>query len=324
MRVGKKAIIAESETTEPNNIRQRDRVGMQQSEIITFVCLLLFLLLPSLMGVVMAQDLITLGQRCIYLITALAMYGLGLCLFRRRTFFYVASLSFLFSAIEIIHLIMNHATTSLLFVFTVIKSEKGEFLELCSTYWFIALIFFALWGVYFYLNHRFIQQEYIAPRKWRMAALGVIAAFFVTDIVCLKLRPKFRNEFSVRNIDLRTAAWVGSEKVCPVNMLLAGYHLCSMSTSRTRRWRISVSAYRAWTTATPPWWSSSSARHRDTTTGRSTAIRARHRLVWQPVADRLSRSTVAIRLPTSPRSRCRLCSRVPHRKTRDCISKKNP
>ncbi len=229
MRVGKKAIIAESETTEPNNIRQRDRVGMQQSEIITFVCLLLFLLLPSLMGVVMAQDLITLGQRCIYLITALAMYGLGLCLFRRRTFFYVASLSFLFSAIEIIHLIMNHATTSLLFVFTVIKSEKGEFLELCSTYWFIALIFFALWGVYFYLNHRFIRQEYIAPRKWRMATLGVIAAFFITDIVCLKLRPKFRNEFSVRNIDLRTAAWVGSEKVCPVNMLLAGYHLCSMA-----------------------------------------------------------------------------------------------
>lgn len=202
---------------------------MKKSEIITFICLSLFLLLPSLMGVVMAKDLLTLGQRCIYLITALAMYGTGLCLFRRRTFFYVASLSFVFSGIEVVHLIMNHATTSLLFVFTVIKSEPREIKELCSTYWFVALIFFALWGVYFFLNHRFIQREYIAPRKWRMVALGVIAAFFVADVVALKLRPKMRNIFSVRNFDLRTAAWVGSEKVCPINMVLACYHLGNMA-----------------------------------------------------------------------------------------------
>lgn len=202
---------------------------MKKSEIIAFVGLLLFLLLPSLMGVVMAQDLLTIGQRFVYLISALSLCGAGLCVFRRRTFFYVASATFLFSAIEIIHLIINHATTSLLFVFTVIKSEKGEFLELCSTYWFVAIIFFALWGVYFYLVHRFIEQEYLAPRKWRMVVLGVIVAFFATDIVALKLRPKLRNEFSIRNIDLRTAAWVGAEKVCPVNMVLALYHIGDMA-----------------------------------------------------------------------------------------------
>lgn len=181
------------------------------------------------MGVVMARDLLTFGQRCIYLIAALAIYGIGLCLFRRRTFFYVASASFLFSAIEIVHLIINHATTSLLFVFTVIKSEPHEFKELCSTYWFVAVIFFALWAVYFFLNQRLILSEYIAPCKWRMVALGVIAAFFATDIVALKLRPQLPDIFSVRNIDLRTAAWVGAEKVCPVNMVLAGYHLCNMA-----------------------------------------------------------------------------------------------
>ncbi len=181
------------------------------------------------MGVCMAHDLLTIGQRCIYLITALLLYALGLCLFRRRTFFYVASLSFLFSAIEIVHLIINHATTSLLFVFTVIKSEPRELKELCSTYWFVALIFFAFWGAYFYLNHRFISREFIAPRKWRMIAIGIIIAFFATDMVALKLRPKLRNEFSVRDIDLRTAAWVGSEKVCPINILLACYHLSAMA-----------------------------------------------------------------------------------------------
>lgn len=203
--------------------------ALKKSEIIIFVCLSLFLLLPSLLGVFMAQDLLTVGQHCIYLITSLMVYALGLCVFRRRTFFYVASASFLFSAIEIVHLIMNHATTSLLFVFTVIKSEPREFKELCTTYWFVALIFFVLWGVYFYLNHRLIAREYIAPRKWRMIALCIILLFFATDIIALKLRPKLHNEFSVRNIDLRTAAWVGSEKVCPLNILLACYHLSAMA-----------------------------------------------------------------------------------------------
>ena len=201
---------------------------MKTNEKIVFICLSLFLLLPSLMGVVMAQDLLTLGQRCIYLITALLLYAFGLCVMRRRTFFYVASLTFVFSGIEVVHLIMNHATTSLLFVFTVIKSEPREIKELCSTYWFVALIFFAVWGVYFFLNHRFIAREYIAPRKWRMMTLCIIAVFFATDIVALKLRPKMRNIFSVRQIDLRTAAWVGAEKVCPINMALACYHLGNM------------------------------------------------------------------------------------------------
>lgn len=177
----------------------------------------------------MACDLLTFGQRVIYLLTSLAIYGVGLSLWTRRTFFYVASASFIFSGIEIVHLVMNHATTSLLFVFTVIKSEKGEFLELCSTYWFVALIFFVLWGVYFYLNHRFIRREYIAPLRWRMVALGLYILFFVVDIVALQLRPKLRNEFSVRQIDLRTAAWVGSEKACPINILLACYHLADMA-----------------------------------------------------------------------------------------------
>lgn len=220
----------ETDTLGTNHIDSHSqKEAMQKGEKIVFAFLLLLLLAPTLMGVVMAQDLLTIGQRCIYLLSALLLCVAGLCVFRRRTFFYVASSTFVFAAIEIIHLVLNKATTSLLFVFTVLKSEKGEFLELCSTYWFVAVIFFGVWGLYFYLAHRFIRQEYIGSRKCRMVLLGVIAAFFATDIVALKLRPKLRNEFSIRNIDLRTAAWVGAEKICPVNMLLALYHIGDMA-----------------------------------------------------------------------------------------------
>lgn len=203
---------------------------MKKTEKIVFACLLLFLLLPNLVGLFVAQDLTSIGQRIIYLLTSLSFYGIGLCLWRRRTFFYIASAGLLFSAIELVHLIINQATTSLLFVFTIIKSEKREFLELCSTYWPVAIVFFALWGLYFYLNHTFIRREYLFPRRrWRYGLLAVQVAFLVACVIGLKLRPKFQNEFAWQDRDSRTAAWVGAEKACPVNFVLVTYHLCDMA-----------------------------------------------------------------------------------------------
>lgn len=201
---------------------------MAKREKIVFICLLTFLLLPNILGTFIATDLHNIGQRILYLLTSLCIYAFGLCVFKRRTFFYVASLGFLLSAIETVHLIINQATTSMLFIFTCIKSEKGEFLELLSTYWFVVLIFFTLWGVYYYLNHRFIKNEYIAKHHWRMVALLIILAYFVVSIIMLGLRPKFRNMFNFREMDYRTAAWVGCEKACPVNMVLGLYHIASL------------------------------------------------------------------------------------------------
>ena len=226
---------------------------MARREKIVFVCLLVFLLLPNIVGVFLAQDLQTMGQRAIYILASISIYGLGLCIWRRRTFFYVASAGLLFSAIEFVHLIINQATTSLLFVFTIIKSEKGEFVELLSTYWPVIIVFFALWGGYFYLNHQFIEKEYLwdpprpslqregedstppilySAKKGRIVRYvmaGVFGAFLIACVVGLKLRPKFQNEFAFRGEDIRTAAWVGAEKVCPINFVLVSYHLLDMA-----------------------------------------------------------------------------------------------
>jgi len=202
---------------------------MNKREKIVFTALLIFLLLPNILGTFIATDLLTIGQRILYFITSLSIYALGLCIFKRKTFFYVFSAWFLLSAIEIVHLLIYQATTSMLFIFTCIKSEKGEFWELFSTYFPVVILFFILWGIYYYLNHRFIKNAYIAPRAWRMSAMGTIIAFFTFAIIMLGLRPKFRNIFSVRGRDERTAAWVGCEKACPVNMVLGTYHIVSLA-----------------------------------------------------------------------------------------------
>ena len=99
---------------------------MKRSELITFITLSLFLFLPNLMGMFMAVDLGCIESRIVYIISALLFYLLGLYLLRRRTFFYVASIWLLFSAVEIVHLVVNKATTSILFVYTCLISEKAS------------------------------------------------------------------------------------------------------------------------------------------------------------------------------------------------------
>lgn len=202
---------------------------MQKSERIVFSVLLLFILLPNLLGAVLAVDLLTLGQRILYLLAAIAIVGMGLCLFRRRTFCYVMSAGFLFSAIEIVHLLVNQATTSMLFIFTIVKSEKGEFLELLSTYWPVVILFFGIWWGYFYLVKHYIQNEWLLRRRYRLYGIVVIIGFFMVSLVGLKLRPKFRNTFNFRALDMRTAAWVGVEKTSPINIVLDIYHLVKLN-----------------------------------------------------------------------------------------------
>ena len=58
---------------------------------------------------------------------------------------------------------------------------------------------------------------------------GVFGAFLITCVVGLRLRPKFQNEFTFRGDDIRTAAWVGAEKVCPINFVLVSYHLLDLA-----------------------------------------------------------------------------------------------
>lgn len=202
---------------------------MSKREKLVFTILLIFVLLPNIMGVFMAVDLLTIGQRVLYILTACAMVLFGLSVCRRRTFFYVMGAGIPFWIIEVAHLITNQATTSMLFLFTIIKSEKGEFFELFSTYWFALLLVFGLWGGYFYLNKTYIKNNWFLPRRVRIGYAALVIGFFVVSMVGLSLRPKFRNIFNPREVDMRTAAWVGVEKACPINIILDINHLMSLS-----------------------------------------------------------------------------------------------
>lgn len=209
---------------------------MKLKESIVFAAMLLFLLLPTLMGTFMAGDLGTAGIRILYLLSGLLFYAFFLVLNKRRTFFFIMIFTFLFSGVEIVHLIINHATTSLLFVYTIIASEPGEFLELFSTYWWALLVFFGVWWLYCHLNKHVILDKYLIPRRrWRYAAAGVIGLYFLAGIIALHFNHTPPRWLPQNNEDVRTTAFVGMEKISPVNIGLAAYHIIDIGTQVRRQ-----------------------------------------------------------------------------------------
>lgn len=209
---------------------------MKRREIIIFAALLLFLLLPTLMGTFMAGDLGTAGIRILYLLSGLLFYAFFLVLNTRKSFFYIMALTLFFSGVEIVHLIINHATTSLLFVYTIIASEPGEFLELLSTYWWVLMLFFALWWVYYHLVKHAIRDEYlIKDRRWRYAIAGTIGTYFLAGILALHFNHTPPRWLPQNNEDVRTTAFVGMEKITPVNICLAAYHIYDIDANIKRQ-----------------------------------------------------------------------------------------
>lgn len=151
----------------------------------------LFLVSPTLLGPVLADNISSEGFRVLanttigdifayllYLAAGSVCYVTGLALFRRRTFFYIAVLTFVPAGIEIVHQILNGATTSLLFLYTCIIAEPGELWELFTSYWWVLGTAIALWTTYLVLNHKYVRNEYLIPNRFLRNGIAIIGLIF--------------------------------------------------------------------------------------------------------------------------------------------------
>lgn len=102
--------------------------------------LALLVFAPYLLAAVVATDLGALPMRALYLLCGALWILLPALLLKARAFFVFHSLTLLLGLVEGVHLVMYHATTSLLFVNTIFIAELGEFLELCSTAWYAIVL----------------------------------------------------------------------------------------------------------------------------------------------------------------------------------------
>ncbi len=119
----------------------------------------LLILAPYLLATIIATDLGTVPMRLLYLLCGAMWFLLPALLLRPRAFFTFHSITLLTGLVETAHLVLYHATTSLLFVNTIFIAEPGEFLELCSTGWPIAVLALMLFGGYFWLIFNKIDNQ---------------------------------------------------------------------------------------------------------------------------------------------------------------------
>ena len=149
-------------------IPKQPRISLQA---LPMVALTLILFTPYLIAVGIATDLHGIATRLLYVWIGAMWIVLPAIFLKARAFFVWHSITLLLGLVECVHLIMYHATTSLLFVYTILIAEVGEFLELCSTVWPLILAVIAFFTFYFWLIFNNIENRPLLTGKCRWGAI---------------------------------------------------------------------------------------------------------------------------------------------------------
>lgn len=182
----------------------------------------LLLLLPNLVALFLAEDLGGILPRIYYAFISVCCFLVPALLLKARTFFLVQSPLLLLGCIELAHLIINKTTTSLLFVYTCMIAEKGEFLELLSTGWLLALLILCVWGLYIYIIIRYVDNRYLWTTKTR-SYIGIFIgiSFLLIGLTYVDLPDKSKwRIFPIHNETIGNELLSYTEKVFPLNLYL--------------------------------------------------------------------------------------------------------
>ena len=139
-------------------IPKQPRISLQA---LPMVALTLILFTPYLIAVGIATDLHGIATRLLYVWIGAMWIVLPAIFLKARAFFVWHSITLLLGLVECVHLIMYQATTSLLFVYTILIAEVGEFLELYSTVWPLILAVIAFFTFYFWLIFFYVIFTYV-------------------------------------------------------------------------------------------------------------------------------------------------------------------
>ena len=146
---------------------------------IILILLSVIILLPNILACFLANNLGTVWNRLFYLLCSLIVFLIPALIFRARTFLVLNTVTICLGLFEMVHLITNKATTSLLFVYTILISEPGEALELISSGWPVILLYLLLLTGYFFLIFKVINNDYLFQKKTRIILAATFSALFL-------------------------------------------------------------------------------------------------------------------------------------------------
>ena len=199
----------------------KNKIHISQQSVLVII-LSVIVLLPNLLATFIATDLGSFWMRLCYLIGSILLFLLPATILKARWFFGFHSLTLIIGLVELTHLIINKATTSLLFVYTILISETGEAVELWSTAWPLILIILLLFVLYWKNIFHRLNNEYLFSGTVRRYIVYIVLLSVVLFGGVYKANDQLLNtlEIPIHNEKIRTEYLSFGEKIFPLNLII--------------------------------------------------------------------------------------------------------
>ena len=209
-----------------STIQPKNKIHLSSQSVLVII-LSTIVLLPNLVATFVAIDLGSFWMRLCYLIGSILIFLIPATVLKARWFFAFHSVTLIIGLVELTHLIINKATTSLLFVYTILISETGEAVELWSTAWPLILIVFLLFILYWKSIFHRLDNTYLFPSKVRRYIIYVILLSLALFGGAYKANDQLLNtlEIPIHNEKIRTEYLSFGEKIFPLNLIMHAYKI---------------------------------------------------------------------------------------------------
>lgn len=186
------------------------------------VILSIIVLIPNILALSMASNIVGWWPHVVYAFCAIALFLFTSTFLKTRPFFALHTITILLGLIEIVHLVSYKATTSLLFVNTIIISEPGEAKELFSTLIPVIIIAAIYLSLYIWISVHFVENRYLFGKKTRLGILFMYPVVIAVGAIFWQSKGKeiLNAKEPVNNESTNVNVVNTAENVFPANLVV--------------------------------------------------------------------------------------------------------
>jgi glucan phosphoethanolaminetransferase (alkaline phosphatase superfamily) len=170
----------------------------------------------------------------LYIVVGTALLSLGFLFipfvfFKQKTAFLISAVWVLISPLEIIHLVLYQESVGPGFVLLLFQTNFQEMWELIVYHKFPTIVYLITAILYFFITIKFIKNEYLLPKQFRLFALIVLLLFMVA-LYAFTFKSVYSTKRTTSDIfvDTNDAFVLKFRKIYPTSILVAfdkAYHI---------------------------------------------------------------------------------------------------
>jgi glucan phosphoethanolaminetransferase (alkaline phosphatase superfamily) len=194
----------------------------------------IFLALLLLLPIPMAAFYYLKIGTALYIVVGTALLSLGFLFipfvfFKQKTAFLISSIWILISPLEIIHLVLYQESVGPGFVLLLFQTNFQEMWELIVYHKFLTIVYIITVILYFFITIKFIKNEYLLPKRFRLFTLIVLLLFMVA-LYAFTFKSVYSTKRTTSDIfvDTNDAFVMKFRKIYPTSILMAfhkAYHI---------------------------------------------------------------------------------------------------